>query len=87
MGKTLKLVSPIPPSVNHYLAYRAVIKHGKPLAMSYKTPEAVKYRKEFAEYVASKLTFGSNMRGSGQYREQICKVYIKRVVLALGGEQ
>lgn len=42
---------------------------------------------EFAEYVASKLTFGSNMRGSGQYREQICKVYIKRVVLALGGEQ
>ena len=55
MGKTLKLVSPIPPSVNHYLAYRAVIKHGKPLAMSYKTPEAVKYRKEFAEYVASEV--------------------------------
>lgn len=47
----LKLTSPIPPSVNHYLAYRAVIKNGKPLAMSYKTQDAVKYRSEFADYV------------------------------------
>lgn len=47
----LKLISDIPPSVNHYLSYRAVIKNGKPLAMSYKTAESVKYQKKFTEYV------------------------------------
>ena len=47
----LHLVSEIPPSVNHYLAYRAFLKNGKPMAMSYKTPEAEKYRHSFAEYV------------------------------------
>ena len=49
----LRLTSVIPPSVNHYLAYRAVMKRGKPCAMSYKTPEAAKYRKDFAAYVAA----------------------------------
>ena len=47
----LKLVSPIPPSFNHYLAYRAIIKNGKPMAMSYKTKEAKKYQSSFAGYV------------------------------------
>ena len=51
----LKLISAIPPSVNHYLAYRAIMKNGKPMAMSYKTPEAVKYRSEFAGYVAAEV--------------------------------
>lgn len=39
------------PSFNHYLAYRAIIKNGKPMAMSYKTNEAKKYQHDFAEYV------------------------------------
>jgi crossover junction endodeoxyribonuclease RusA len=47
----LYLTSEIPPSVNHYMSYRVIMKHGKPLAMSYKTQEAVKYREMFAEYV------------------------------------
>lgn len=51
----LNLISPIPPSVNHYLAYRAILKNGRPFAMSYKTPEAVKYREDFAEYVRSEV--------------------------------
>lgn len=38
-------------SVNHYLAYRAIIKNGKPMAMSYKTQEAVRFQKNFTEYV------------------------------------
>lgn len=38
-------------SVNHYLAYRAYIKNGRPMAMSYKTQEAVRFQKEFTEYV------------------------------------
>lgn len=47
----LKLTSPIAPSVNHYLGWRAVIKGGKPMAIGYKKPGAIKYQKEFAEYV------------------------------------
>ena len=38
-------------SVNHYLAYRAIIKNGKPMAMSYKTQEAKKFQKDFTDYV------------------------------------
>lgn len=54
MGNELNLVSPIPPSVNHYLAYRTTIsKSGKAIGMSYRTSEAKKYRKEFANYVCN----------------------------------
>lgn len=51
MGNILKLTSPICPSVNHYLGWRGIIKGGKPMAVSYKKPEAVKYQKNFSEYV------------------------------------
>ena len=47
----LKLISEIPPSVNHYLAYRAIMKNGKPMAMSYKTPDAIQYQNKFTKYV------------------------------------
>lgn len=47
----LHLTSPIPPSVNHYLAYRVISKGGKPMAMSYKTKEAKEYQKAFTTYV------------------------------------
>ena len=53
--KELKLVSPIPVSVNHYLAYRCVIKNGKPMAVSYCTKEAKEYRKTFAQYVTEQV--------------------------------
>ena len=36
MEEKLVFTSPIPPSVNHYLAYRTIIKNGKPMAMIYK---------------------------------------------------
>lgn len=56
MVDELRLTSVIPPSVNHYLAYRTTMsKSGKPIGMSYVTPEAKKYRKQFAEYVASEV--------------------------------
>jgi len=51
----LHLTSEIPPSVNHYLAYRGVMKNGRPRAMSYKTQEAVQYRRRFAEYVTEQV--------------------------------
>lgn len=51
----LKLISAIPPSVNHYLAYRTVSIGGKPMSISYKTKDAVKYRTEFAQYVSEEV--------------------------------
>lgn len=55
MGNILKLTSPIGVSVNHYLAYRAIIKNGKPMAMSYKTQEALRYQKDFIKYVKEEV--------------------------------
>lgn len=55
MNGHLKLISPLPPSVNHYLAYRAIIKNGKPMAMSYKTQDALKYQSRFTEYVKEEV--------------------------------
>ena len=49
MGNILYITSPLPPSVNHYLAYRVIIKNKKPMAMSYKTREAIKYQKSFLQ--------------------------------------
>lgn len=54
-SKVLKLVSPIPPSVNHYLGYRVVRKGNKNLVMSYKKPEAVKYQKNFTKYIIEEV--------------------------------
>lgn len=51
----LHLISEIPPSVNHYLSYRAIVKNGKPMAMSYKTQEASRYRKDFSKYVSREV--------------------------------
>lgn len=52
---SIHLVSPIPPSVNHYLGYRGVIKGGKALAVSYCTNEAKKYKANFADYVREQV--------------------------------
>lgn len=41
---------------------------------------------DFGKYVANNLSFGSNMRGSAEYRQQICAVLVKRALLSAGGE-
>lgn len=51
----LHLTSPIPPSVNHYLAVRGIMRNGFPTAITYKTKDAVKYQKEFAKYVEDEI--------------------------------
>ena len=53
--KILKLISPIPLSVNHYLGTRAILKNGKPMAMVYETGEAKKYKKEFIDYIHKQI--------------------------------
>lgn len=51
MYRELKLTSQIPPSVNHYLGYRAIMRGGKPMAASYVTKEAKEFKGKFIPYV------------------------------------
>ena len=59
MLNSLKLISPIPVSVNHYLKPRGFVtyKYGKPKAMvtMYETADAKKYKKEFIKYVKQQV--------------------------------
>lgn len=59
ISQILKLVSPIPVSVNHYLKPRGFIiwKGKKPVAQvsMYETAEAKKYKKEFIKYVKEQV--------------------------------
>ena len=55
MGNILKLIITDFVSVNHYLSYRAIIKKGKPMAMSYKTQEAKSFQKKFEEHVKEQV--------------------------------
>lgn len=55
MSKELKLVSPIPVSVNHYLGWRVIMKGGKPIVVSYETPEYKKYKKEFSKEIIKQV--------------------------------
>ena len=55
MSNNLRLTIDMPPSVNHYLAYRAIIRNGRPMAMSYKTKEALRYQKRLIEYVKKEV--------------------------------
>lgn len=52
---TLKLVIDEFISVNHYLAYRTVMKGKKPMAISYKTKETKDFQKKFEAYVAEEI--------------------------------
>ena len=55
MNSELKLISPIPPSVNHYLSYRVVKSKGRYIACSYKTKEATTYQKEFEKWYFQRI--------------------------------
>jgi crossover junction endodeoxyribonuclease RusA len=59
ISQLLKLVSPIPPSVNHYLAPRPYIiyvnKKPKAMVSMYETTEAKEYKKQFSEYVQQEV--------------------------------
>ena len=55
MSDVLKLTSPIPLSVNHYLGTRVVIKNGRPMAIVYETGEAKEYKEEFKKYILEQI--------------------------------
>lgn len=71
----LKLTSPMSPSFNHYLAYRAIIKNGKPMAMSYKTNEAKKYQNDFAQYVKKQAALQKWIKSSNIYQHYYMDTY------------
>lgn len=47
------------------------------------TPEGAQ---AFAREAAGRFRFGSNLRGSAQYRQEICQVLVRRGLLAMEGE-
>lgn len=64
----LFLVSPIPPSVNHYTANRAIVRNGKPICIKYTTKESDKYKKEFCEYVKGQAKAQGWMLDENKYQ-------------------
>lgn len=53
--KELKLTSPIPPSVNHYLMDKTIQKNGRLMPMRFKTKEAKDYQEKFGKYVTEQV--------------------------------
>lgn len=42
---------------------------------------------EFANFVSDSLSFGTNTRGSAEYRKHLCKVLVCRGIMALNGDE
>lgn len=55
MSKELKLISPICPSVNHYLAYRSMRVNGRNVVSPYPTKESKEFKKNFIPYVKNEV--------------------------------
>lgn len=51
----LKLISPMPPSVNHYTSVRTITKNGKPMSIVYETKEAKDYKKKFKKIIEEQV--------------------------------
>lgn len=56
------------------------VEDGEGFFKNYPTEEAAE---RFAEYVSEKISTGSNLRGSAEYRKQLIKVLVKRAALEL----
>ena len=81
MAKELKLVSPLPPSVNHYLGYRCVIQHNQPVVVAYKTAEAKRYQKAFTEVVRKKEKKQGWVKSKNRFQHYYmdCVYYFNRI--------
>lgn len=51
----MKLVSPIPCSVNHYMKPRPFLAHGKAMVTMYETADAKAYKKQFSKYIKNEI--------------------------------
>jgi Holliday junction resolvase RusA-like endonuclease len=81
ISNVLKLISPIPVSVNHFLKPRAFLAKGKPMVTMYETAEAKKYKKEFSKYVIEqvKLQKWSLTPNKTQHFFIDCVFYFERI--------
>ena len=81
----LKLVSPIPVSVNHYLKPRSFIiyKNGKPIPQvtMYETAEAKKYKKVFIKYVREQVISQSWVKSDNKFQKYYvdCMFFFPRI--------
>ncbi len=81
----LRLVSPIPVSVNHFLKPRAFIiyKNGKPIPQvtMYETAEAKKYKKNFTKYVAEQAISQSWIKSDNRFQKYYvdCTFFFPRI--------
>lgn len=55
MSKKLKLISPIAPTVNHYMNYRVGKMRGKNIVIPYPSKETNEYKKYFIPYVQEEV--------------------------------
>ena len=55
MSNKLKLVSPIAPTVNHYMNYRVIRSGGKNIVAPYPSKETKEYKKYFIPYVKNEV--------------------------------
>jgi Holliday junction resolvase RusA-like endonuclease len=85
ISEILKLVSPIPVSVNHYLKPRPFITYvnGKPKAMvtMYETADAKKYKKEFIKYIKEQVKLQGFETKLEKFKNTIvdCVFYFPRI--------
>lgn len=79
--QVLKLVSPIPPSVNHYLGWKVVIKNNRPMAVSYKTADAKRYQRLFTKYVKMQVADQGWIKSKNRFQHYYmdCVYYFDRV--------
>lgn len=77
----LKLTSPLPPSVNHYLGYRCVVKSNRPMVVAYKTPEAKRYQRAFMTYVKQEAEAQGWIKSKNKFQHYYmdCTYYFDRV--------
>lgn len=82
MGKqVLKLTSPLPPSVNHYLGWKCIIKNNRPMAVCYTTADAKRYQRLFIKYVKMEAQAQGWVKSSNksQHYYMDCVYYFDRV--------
>ena len=85
MANVLKLVSPIPVSVNHFLKPRAFIiyKNGKPVPQvtMYETAEAKKYKKEFIKHIKEEVIKQNWIKSDNKFQKYYvdCTFFFPRI--------
>jgi Holliday junction resolvase RusA-like endonuclease len=75
--KTLKLISPLPPSVNSYLHYRVASAGKKKFVQAYPTEETTIYKNFFSDYVKDQ------MREQNWIRPEKGKLVFVRIIFYL----